>query len=193
MAAARRGTRHDSGARGSVRTDSGAGKRREEKISTTADQGDMGGTRDVARTRSAIRRSGQRRATRENGTHERETDNPMMSAEHDSLLLFLWPHIRATRHTITPTPDIPPGPGRAREATLRAGARGNSLRHVVSPTAPAPFAEVRARVAKRPEKRSLWSVGCETLTIQFSSVRTACDVGGRARGVTVEIGGSEDF
>ena len=84
-----------------------------------------------------------------------ETDGPM-SAENDSLPLFLWPHIRATRHTITPIPDIPPGPGRAREATLRAGARG-TIRHAVSPTAPAPFAEVRARVAKRPEKRSLGS------------------------------------
>jgi len=84
-----------------------------------------------------------------------ETDGPM-SAENDSLPLFLWPHMRATRHTITPIPDIPPGPGRAREATLRAGARG-TIRHAVSPTAPAPLAEVRARVAKRPEKRSLGS------------------------------------
>ena len=50
-----------------------------------------------------------------------ETDGPM-SAENDSLPLFLWPHMRATRHTITPIPDIPPGLGRVREATLRAGA-----------------------------------------------------------------------
>ena len=39
---------------------------------------------------------------------------------------------------------------------MGAGARG-PFRHVVSPTAPAPFAEVRVRVAKRPEKRSLGS------------------------------------
>ena len=101
--------------------------------------------------------AGQSRRDGETGARDDtvETDDPM-SAEHDSLPLFLWPHIRATRHTITPIPDIPPGPGRAREATLRAGARG-TIRHAVSPTAPAPFAEVRARVVKRPEKRSLGS------------------------------------
>ena len=87
-----------------------------------------------------------------------ETDGPMSaeSVSAASLPLFLWAHMRATRHTITPNPDIPPGPGRAREATLRAGARG-TIRHAVSPTTPAPSAEVRVRVAKRPEKRSLGS------------------------------------
>ena len=101
-------------------------------------------------------------AARRHGTVEREqdeargTDSPV-SAEHDSLPLIPWPHVRATR---TPSPQsltFPPGrAGCERRLSVRAGARG-TIRHAVSPTAPASSAGVRARVMKRPEKRSLWS------------------------------------
>ena len=103
----------------------------------------------------AERRSGGNGMDESNGRHDGD-GRPDESAEHDSLPILPWPHTRATRYTITPIPDIPPGPGRAREVTLRAGAR-DTFRHAVSRTASASFAEVRARAVKRPEKRSLRS------------------------------------
>ena len=97
-----------------------------------------------------------RRGTVEEPDEARGTDSPK-SAEHDSLPLIPWPHVRATRTPSPQTLTFPPDrAGRAREATLRAGARG-TIRHAVSPTAPASPAGVRARVMRRPERRSLWS------------------------------------
>ena len=81
------------------------------------------------------------------------TDSPV-SAEHDCLSLSPWPHVRATRTPSPQTLTFPPGRA-GRERQLSGRVREVPFRHVVSLTAPASFAVVRARVVKRPERRSL--------------------------------------
>ena len=83
------------------------------------------------------------------------SDSPE-SAEYDSLTFF-----HGLMYALHDTPShqsLTFPPGRAgRERQLSGRVREVLFRHVVSPTAPASFAVVRARVVKRPERRSLWS------------------------------------
>ena len=103
----------------------------------------------------AERRSGGNGMDESNGRHDGD-GRPDESAEHDSL-----PYSFGLTHALHGThshQSLTFPPGRAgRERRLSGRVREVHFRHVVSHTAPASFAAVRARVVKRPERRSLRS------------------------------------